>query len=330
METGSKKAIFFFRLMFGLSQPKRQTERQFIHSTLQDWIQIPALCQLCIDYAELPLDQLWVFTLKQLIRFDPKTSQLETYLCDSFIVRQHPTFASLWDQTDDFVFWTKNSLQFGTLLDGKLQITDPDSFEFLDPVQFSFLFQNQFYTIGERSHIWSNPKERKEIATFNCGDEWAAAWIVHDGHLYKFGGRKQGLPEAKSTVLRYSLRSFEQTALPSLTSPRAYSSVTMHSQSNCIFVSGGLSSRKTLNTIEIFDTKSQKFRGTLLLLPKPLWNHYSFCFHNFYFVVGGSSSVPNNLDIWKHALTSEGTFVGDWIRVTSLSCSVRQSECLFG
>ena len=312
--------------MFDPSQSKPQS----IQSILQNWIQIPALCQLCIEYAKLPLDQLWLFTVNQFIRFDPKTSQLFTYPHDSLLVSYHPTFASLWNGIDDFVFWGRHSLRFGNLLDGKLKTTEPDSIECLDRFQFSFLFQNQLYTIGKCRYIWSSPKEKKEIPLIRCKNDWGVAWIVHDEFVYRFGGYKCGRDRSLNTVRRYSLLSLAQTSLPCLLFTRAFSSATLHPESKCIFISGGVSNKETLNTIEIFDTKNQQFRGTPLLLPKPLYDHYSFCFRNFYFVVGGSSSVENNRDIWKHALTSEGTFVGDWIRVTSLSCSIGQSECLFG
>lgn len=320
----------------------RLQRRANLEAFLREWLNIPGLCQICIEYSELPLNQLWIFIeQKQLVQFNPKTSEIQTYPFErsfplSGLKPGRPAFPSLWnlasfwnrtDPRQDFILWAQDSLRFGTLVDGKLQVKMDSCIKFSDDILFSFTFQNQFYTIGFQSYVWKNPKEQKEIPIVTTHEDNGAAWIVHNECLYKFG-----VPKGK--VSTYSLRSFTPTFLPCKTSARANCSLTLHPDSQCIFISGGFSAKgKVLKTIEIFDTKTQKLRDSNWMMPKPFWDHYSFCFNHFYFLVGRSDNefgCTENTEIWKHALNTEGVFLGEWILVTSFPGDMLQQECLFG
>lgn len=312
-----------------------------IQKVLETLLQPSQLCRLCVEYAELPQNQLWIFLHYQLIRFDPQTSKMFTYdyqepssLASSWSYPGRPTFTALWNPTAttaDFMFLKKNSLQFGTLSDSELKITENLEMEFSESVYFSFTFQNQFYTIGETSFVWVNLDEKKEIPTLSSDDNWKSTWIVHDEYLYQF---------LEGTTSRYSLGSFTKTNLPCSCSARLFGSATLHPQSNRIFISGGFRSGHPFYSnshiahiayIDIFDIKTQQFVPKKFWMPHSLWNHYSFCLNNFYFLIGGEDWLDTkNRKIWKHALTSEGTPIGEWILVSSDSCEVFAYGCLFG
>lgn len=313
-------------------QPEEyRTKYQQLKAVLTQFLCISWLSQLCMDYLELPPNQLWMFADEQLICFDAKTSKLQHYPCKEPIYEQvRPVLASSWrwneEWSTDFILWSScGRFRFGTLLDGKLKVDKILKVEFSTARSFifSFTFQNQFYTIGKQSYVWKNPEEKKEIPITNS--EFGVAWIVHDKYLYKFG---------RCTGSRYSLHSFAQTSLPRSLSARGYCSVALHPESKCIFLSGGFVERKGINVIEIFDTKTQQFQESKGLLPQSLWLHYSFCFNNFLFLVGGRCETENgwvdNKKIWKHALTSEGTFLGQWVLTASLSHELFEKACLFG
>lgn len=203
-----------------------------------------------------------------------------------------PSFAPLWNASEncDFISGAGNSAQFETLSNGKLNLSSsPDSINCLHQVHFSFTFQNQFYIIGRQSHVLKNRKEWKEIPILDCQWEYGEAYCVHNQYLYKFGHRE------KHGASRFCLNSLKEISLPDLSLNRLYCSSALHPESECIFVSGGVTTRASiqivLDTIEVFDTKTQQFLTSPLMMPKPLWNHYSFCFNNFYFLVGGAVEI---------------------------------------
>ena len=308
---------------------------EFERKALYDWIQIPPLCQLCVDYLKSPPPQLWLFPHKEskLARFDPQTSEIEIYPGDQKLAYHNffPKILSPWSSLDcgpEFLWSTGKTLECGTLREGRVEIeSKPTMAEFPGSVDFLFAFQNQLYVLGDQSRVWKNFQEVKAIPALN-GTWWGVAWIVHDEHVYRFGGNCQPTDIAK----RFSLLTQEWTQLPCLKSFRKYSSAALHLESKQIFVSGGKSHKDHHDDIEFFNIRTQRFvwRKKNVRMPKPLWDHFSFCFHGFYFLVGGFCKLQKNQEIWKHQLTDDGKFVGKWQHVTSFPFQVFQNGMTFG
>ena len=280
------------------------------------------------------------------MRFDPQTSQIELYPLD-----EKSQVFSLWFSPKTvrpnglipvvtFISCATKTLRIATLCNDKFET----KFEMdLNPkfggaAVFLFTFQNYLYVLGEQSCVWYNFKTVQALPSLNA--EWhSVAWIVANEHLYRFGEY-----HAHNTVRRFSLLSQQWTDLPSLETSRTHSSAAWHPESKRILVSGGYCTiclnqdqlpsheHEFPDTIEIFDTKTQCFIPTeeKLTMPKSLWNHFSFFFNGFYFLVGGYCKSQTNFQIWKHQFTDDGKFVGKWQEVTTISFHITSKEMLFG
>lgn len=336
----------------GSDQLDRFERRNVLQVLLEEWIPTLPLSQMCVDFCELPLNQLWIFPNDQMkvIRFDPQTSEMQLYSCDQKFTSGPKTFAprnkTFWirdgrggGEVPDFVLSTDSLC--GIILEEKIKtkINLKTSLKFSRMGEFLCTFEDQLYCIGLKSSVWSTSNKLKRCPLLDLR-HWGSALILYEEHLFRFGGvlyeTKEGedVVELAKTVTVFDFKSQTWTPLPPLTSIRIFSSVAVHPRSKRLFLSGGFNgmSEELHNTIEIFDTKTRQFVKTKhkMQMPKPLWNHFSFCFNDFYFLVGGTSKTKSNEKIWKHRLTSQGKWVGKWHEVVTLPSRHFRNDMLFG
>ena len=323
-----------------VSKRKRLTHpADDLQATLYEYLPVKTLCQICSDYYERPPDQLWVVVPNTVWCFNPNTYKIQRF--DSTFEIQHDPIvcASFWklDDVYDFVWFARRTtlfgarqLKYGTLEDKKLKIESKTDFH-LEFVDFLFAHRNQLYFVGTSSCVWKHAEEAEEeeeekkvewIPELNCS-WWGVSWVVCEDDLYKFGGCGEHPISA-----RFSLCSRTWNPLPPWKS-RCFSSAAFHSDSKSIFVSGGTAPSTMFDTIEIFDIKTQQFTTTHSM-PKSLWDHYSFCFNNFYFLLGGFSENKENREVWKREVTKDAKFLGKWQHVATLPFHFAHQNAMFG